>query len=442
MKKYLLVLLVLFTACSKDDITEELLIQSLIEETELVDTDGDGIGDNLDLGSNGNGINDDIKYIPGIKQKYELYQESVLNQRSGIAFTWHDQKNLYEYTTSVNTNGGWFNAYQSYHDVNQDGFMDILVSYHINEDNVGLYWFVNSGDDKNFNKSTEYINQGTQGMSAHKLLKTDVNNDGIVDFIALGVDERVMGDFSGNFTVLIGKDDGTFNVNNLDNSEKLWFHNGASGDLNGDGNVDVIAATYLWWGDGKGNFTKGNSVDMNGLRYTESPLVYEIIDMNNDGWNDLILRGPFENTKVVLNNNGTFNESNQIITLPEATYDAVMDIEIVDFDNDGDYDIIELAQLGGNPPDSFDAKYFVSNLLVYYNNNLNFELDESILSDSIDGNYKNGQYDKYGWSVFKFDDIDGDGQDEIIAENYHDSNFNAMKLINGEWKKTTIKFGN
>ena len=119
-----------------------------------------------------------------------------------------------------------------------------------------------------------------------------------------------------------------------------------------------------------------------------------------------------------------------------------MDGVIVDFDNDGDYDIIELAQLGGNPPDSFDARYFVSNLLVYYNNNLNFQLDEDILSDSIDGNYKNGEYDKYGWSVFKFDDIDGDGQDEIIAENYHDSNFNAIKLINGEWKKTTIKFGN
>jgi len=274
------------------------------------------------------------------------------------------------------------------------------------------------------------------------ILKTDLNNDDIVDFVALGVDERVLGDYSGNFTVLIGKSDGTFDVNNLDNSEKLWFHNGAAGDLNGDGFVDVIAATYLWWGDGSGNFTKGKSVDIHDIGYTESPLVYEILDMNNDGFNDLILRGPFENTKIVLNNNGNFNSSNQIITLPSATYNSVMDIEIVDFDKDGDYDIIELAQLGGNTSNVFDPKYAVSNLLVYYNNNLNFQLNDKILNASIDGNYMHGEYDKYGWSVFKFDDIDNDGQDEIIAENYHDSNFNALKLIDGIWKKTTIKFGN
>jgi hypothetical protein len=436
MKEYLIILLVLLSACSKDDITEEFLIQSLkeemIEQTTTEETTQESKPD---------GIDDSVEYVPGIKQNYDLHSESVLNQRSGIAFTWHDQHNLYDYTTSISKGMGWFNAYQGYHDVNQDGYMDIIVSYHTDENNVGLYWYINSGDDKHFNQSTNYINQSTRGMSAHKLLKTDVNNDNIADFIALGVDERVMGDYNGNFTVLIGKSDGTFDVNNIPNPNKYWFHNGAAGDLNGDGNVDIITATYLWWGDGNGNFTQGRGVDTDDMNYTRSPLVYEIIDMNDDGWNDLILRGPFENTKVVLNNNGTFNESNQTITLPKATYDAVMDIEIVDFDNDGDYDIIELAQLGGNPPDSFDAKYFVSNLLVYYNNNLNFELDESILSDSIDGNYKNGQYDKYGWSVFKFDDIDGDGQDEIIAENYHDSNFNAIKLIDGEWKKTTIKFG-
>lgn len=48
---------------------------------------------------------------------------------------------------------------------------------------------------------------------------------------------------------------------------------------------------------------------------------------------------------------------------------------------------------------------------------------------------------EYGWTIFKIDDIDGDGVDDIVSESYQDGTYNGLKLIGGYWKKTTFKFG-
>lgn len=395
--------------------------------------------------------------IPTYNKEYPLYKESYLNQRSGIVFWWHDNINpAWPYISNVdffisapNTSQQWFGSH-AYYDINNDGYQDILTVYHFSpspniQPEPELVWLINKGDNLNFTKSTIYFNQNTKNITAHKILKTDVNNDNIVDFILLGVIENP-GSYGGTFTVLIGKSNGTYDINNIPNPNSYWFHNGACGDLNGDGFVDVITATFIWWGDGKGNFTKTfnqHKTDMAGYyNWTTSPLVYEILDINKDGWNDLILRGPQKPTTIVLNNKGKFDETNQTITLPSVEFKNVLDIEIIDFDKDGDLDILELAQLGGEPDGiiQFDAKYSVSKIIVYYNNNLSFKADENILSESLDGNWMYGDMDKYGWSTFKFDDIDGDGIDEILSESYQDGTYNALKKVGEAWKKITITF--
>lgn len=367
--------------------------------------------------------------INNIIKEQKLYKESVLNQRSGISFTWGYSESYHPILSDRPTGKGFYGGGQAYHDINNDGFQDILVSFHSDVYTANLRWYINNGDNKHFTSAgQQYFNKSTNGISAHKILKTDVNNDGIADFIVLGVDERIQNDYTGNFTVLIGTKGGAYIVNNIPNPNRYWFHNGAAGDINGDGNVDVITAMFIWYGDGKGNFVKTNEYNLE--KYT--PLVYEILDMDKDGWNDLILRGPFKETTIIYNNNGTFNESNKTYTLPPTTYKSVMDIEIVDFDKDGDLDILELAQLGGN---SDDPKNFVSKITVYYNNNLDFHADETVIGESLDGNTMNGESDKYGWSTFKIDDIDKDGVDEIVAENYHDGNYSGLKLVGGNWKR-------
>jgi frataxin-like iron-binding protein CyaY len=393
-------------------------------------------------------------------KKYTLYKESYLNQRSGMSFWWYDNlKPAWPYISLVdvwldNTNNyhQWYGNC-AYYDVNNDGYQDILTAYFnqgtqyatSNDTPPQLVWLINNGDNFHFTKSTQYFNQNTDEIRAHKILKTDVNNDNIVDFILLGVIESP-GNYGGNFTVLIGKPNGTFDINRIPNPTKYWFHNGACGDLNGDGFVDVITATFIWLGDGKGNFIKTDNSDTkdyfgNILGYIKSPLVYEILDINKDGWNDLIMNGPFQNTTIVLNNKGVFDRNNEKIVLPNVEFKVVLDLEFTDFDKDGDLDILELAQKGGGPPNVFDAQYVTSKITVYYNNNLTFTADENLLSESLDGNYLNGEWDKYGWSMFKLDDLDGDGVDEIVSETYQEGTYNALKKVGQNWKKTTIKFG-
>jgi hypothetical protein len=369
-----------------------------------------------------------------------------------MVFWWHDNTNpAWPYISLVDfwmkaPNGyqQWYGGGHIYHDVNGDGYQDILTVYfvspqHNNTAEPELVWLINKGDNLNFTKSTSQFNQSTQGIKAHKILKTDVNNDKIADFILLGVIENP-GAYSGNFTVLIGKSNGTYDIKDIPNPKNYWFHNGACGDLNGDGFVDVITARFIWYGDGSGNFAKRENFTLDDYAY--SPLVYEILDINKDGWDDLILRGPKQNTTIVLNNKGTFDETNKTIILPKVEFQAVLDLEFTDFDKDGDIDVLELAQIGGNPADApFDAKYCISKITIYYNNNLSFTANENLLSESLDGNWMYGDMDKYGWSLFKLDDIDGDGVDEILSESYQDGTYNALKKVGENWKKVTIKFG-
>ena len=79
--------------------------------------------------------------------KYQLYKESYFNQSSGIAFTWHDVKNYFDYMPDLD-NGlkGDIGGGQSYGDINGDGFQDILVSF-----NSQLKWFINAKDNKHYN---------------------------------------------------------------------------------------------------------------------------------------------------------------------------------------------------------------------------------------------------------------------------------------------------
>ena len=81
------------------------------------------------------------------------------------------------------------------------------------------------------------------------------------------------------------------------------------------------------------------------------------------------------------------------------------------------------------------------------NNNGTFNYVPDYIQNSEDGGWLNGDQsvgigfrDKHGWGVFKFDDIDGDGIDDIIPENYHDGKYNGLKKINGVWKQHIFSF--
>jgi len=267
-------------------------------------------------------------------------------------------------------------------------------------------------------------------MRAHKILKTDVNNDGRADFIILGVDERVEGAYGGNFTVLIQNSTfKMFTINEIDSGQGLWYHNGAAGDINGDGNIDVVAAQYIWYGDGNGNFTN-TLIDLN--EWTNPILSYEILDLNSDGYNDIIVgtHGTYQQTSTIIWGSSVGFDLQNKTTLPETNSETTFDLEFMDIDNDGDMDIIEGRY--------YQNTAFSSMLVAYINNEGEYSLNTSIFEQSKDGSGINSEIyniDEYGWTQFKIDDIDNDGIDDIIAENFHDGKYNGLKLINGTWTK-------
>ena len=102
----------------------------------------------------------------------------------------------------------------------------------------------------------------------------------------------------------------------------------------------------------------------------------------------------------------------------------------MDIDNDGDMDIIEGRY--------YQNTAFSYMLVAYINNEGEYSLNKSIFEQSKDGIGINSEIyniDEYGWTQFKIDDIDNDGIDDIIAENFHDGKYNGLKLINGTWTK-------
>lgn len=369
---------------------------------------------------------------------YKLYKESYYNQKSGIVFRWGDYRPNDEisHSTKMGTSGGYFAGGHSYHDVNNDGYQDILVTYHLNSEISSTDWYINSGDNEHFNK-TNLINTSTNNLSSHKILKTDVNNDNLADFILLGVDEREPGNYGGNFTTLLQKPNGTFDLISIDDGKGLWYHNGAAGDLNGDGFIDVVTATYIWYGDGNGHFTNSEITIHD---YISPALTYEIVDFNKDGFNDIIVGTNEGKTTsgIILGKSNGFDSTNQVIYLPKTNAPSTLDFELMDVDNDGDLDILELKEIGVEN----DEWATTSWIHVYINNNMSFTYEPNLFPESKDGGWINGDKDKHGWASFKIDDIDGDGIDDIVCENYSDGDYNGLKKINGIWKKYTFKFGN
>jgi hypothetical protein len=362
-----------------------------------------------------------------------LNAESYYNQKSGIVFRWGHYVPNNSNSTEMGEHKGHFAGGQAYHDVNGDGFQDILVTYHDPNNNASTNWYLNSGDNKKFSK-TYLMNSSTTGLSSYKILKTDVNNDNLADFILLGVDESEPGNYGGNFTVLIQNQESRFDVKSIDDGSGLWYHTGAAGDLNGDGFVDVVGATYIWLGDGNGNFTNtGISVHDFGV---DPALSYEILDINNDGYNDIVVGtnhpGPdmYGSTSSIMLGKPTFGEYD-IISLPSTDTTDTMDLEFLDYDNDGDLDILELRGIKSG----HDAHSTYTFIHLYINNNLTFTLDNEVFIEAKDGGYEQGDNDKNGWSRIKIDDIDNDGIDDIVQENHNDSKYTGLKKIDGIWKK-------
>ena len=245
-------------------------------------------------------------------------------------------------------------------DYNNDGYMDFIhsdsdymssyegvivrnyITFYLGDESGKLYL-----DNKNNNKYLGLIH-GKKGIVS------DVNGDGFLDvfFAGLGLEN---GNPRFEYPIaLINNQNGEFIEHRLTDLVGYW-HSVTSSDIDNDGKSEIILVSpnereslILDYEDG---FIP--TIFNIPREYSDGKFSQESIDINNDGYADIILGSDYEDNPsfpelkleksiVYLNSPNGFND--EIIKLPlndkAKSYTSVLDINFYDLDNDSYLDII------------------------------------------------------------------------------------------------------
>ncbi|SRX75461.1 T9SS type A sorting domain-containing protein [Aequorivita antarctica] len=220
-------------------------------------------------------------------------------------------------------------------DIDGDGDKDVLSG----SDNSGIAWYENTDGNGNFGP-TRVIN--AFAPNARSIATADIDGDGDMD---------VVGSTSGSVTVawyenLDGL--GSFGPQQTITTNGLSVEPIFTIDIDGDGDIDVIAATggadkVAWYEnlDGLGNFGNENIIIDNLLG---AHSIYST-DLDNDSDNDILATGggAFDGEVVWFENldgQGSFGSKNIISTEVQFSRSVIA----ADIDNDGDMDVISSSQ--------------------------------------------------------------------------------------------------
>ena len=306
-------------------------------------------------------------------------------------------------------------------DINGDGDNDILATSYVQNNVV---WFENNGDDT-FQNAVE-ISDAVTG--AYQLMLVNIDNDanGYLDIVISSyAGNRViymLGNGDGTFgivrnltPVIAGSGPGSFDIKDydgdgdldavvsfIDNGDIEVYDNRLIPDgIDGSGNVPFTAYTnkvdtgngYLWNvsfadinDDSTMDIIKSDnnpganpniawySKDMTGLSttFTETTVTTSIsrtamaavADFNNDTYNDLLVTNgrATDNDFIWFTSNTSGGLGSEVVI--DDTSSSAFDLEIQDFDNDGDLDIAGIS-------------YLLDDVFVFFNDHLTLSVEEN-----------------------------------------------------------------
>ncbi|MEY3678353.1 MAG: hypothetical protein RI924_494 [Bacteroidota bacterium] len=212
-----------------------------------------------------------------------------------------------------------------------------------------------------------------------------------------------------------------------------YFHGGATGDINNDGRIDIVAysggsmvipihpTAYLNQGGSK--FVLSNHIFKNFNTSDDNYYTVELFDITKDGKLDLLLGGQ-NKLLLIPQENGQFNR-NSAISLPIESGLELMDIAFFDFNKDGQTDILTMSNKSG---------YNGYGLRLFHNDNLQFKDMTSAYFDVATGVGTNAWIK---W-IHLFD-YDKDGDLDVVADGlFGDLNGNKGRRI--WWKYNEGQF--
>ena len=300
-----------------------------------------------------------------------------------------------------------------YTDLNGDGKNDVFNNYWASPFGTDIpgYYSVWEYDKSKF--TTPKVSKGL--TAARKLIVNDYFGDGKKS-ILVSSSGSDLPPFPGDIVQIVSFDSQlNMKIKNI-NEVKGYYHAGASGDVDNDGDVDLLM--YSGGGQSKmgpvyfeniGGEFKYNPNIITGLNYmNNNPNSYyciELFDVNNDGFLDIILGGWGKDvTNRILwgSSSHTFNTTNQTILPKESNYSGVIDISFSDVDNDKDIDIILLSEI--------DYKGFGVQILENQNGNF---VDVTTLR--VDVPFKKNSL-WFAW--LRVSDIDNDGDNDLVGDGF------------------------
>ncbi len=214
-------------------------------------------------------------------------------------------------------------------DMDEDGHHDLLVG---NKFGDGILMLLGN-EDRSFDAGALY----PAGQQPLQVLLTDLNNDGIPD--------ALVADNSFTVTSLLGRGDGTFSAARTTN---ITFTSIVAsldaGDLNGDGNPDLVVAVkpfeppggkfnfYVLLGDGHGGFAQ--PVGYLGANLLSSPI--KLADVDGDGHLDLVAAVAGSDLLTVRLGHGDGTFSTNSVNQPGVSYL----LAVADLNRDGRMDVV------------------------------------------------------------------------------------------------------
>jgi hypothetical protein len=306
-----------------------------------------------------------------------------------------------------------YNA-RAYGDFDKDGDMDIIAVASNGNGTSALDVEYFKNNTFSFNKDQTVFTGGAPKMfNGKKAIVGDFDNNGWLDVVIVGSGfDR--SPYSGEKIKILMNTNGIFTTKELTlNSE--YYGSVTAGDVDNDGDLDLFITTNqsiskFMINDGKANFTYDKELYPNTL-YNKSFFASELYDMDNDGYLDLVTAGHEHNgaaSSVFFGNpSGAYITSKMATLTPVAGFGIVLDIDFIDYNNDGKKDILITRTGDGKGEQGFYTGYY---LQLLKNNGTSFEdVSKTVLS-------KNSSITAKWINWIRVLDVDNDGDLDITTD--------------------------